>query len=102
MSRVAFVTLRYCHRAAAASHLDGHRAWLRDGLQRGLVLLAGGLDDEAGGALLVRADDPQALRAFIDADPFVVHRVVEASIAPMTPALAAPPLAWILEDGRVD
>jgi uncharacterized protein YciI len=100
VSSLAFVALHYRDRSRAAAHLEGHRAWLRDGVERGLVLVAGALDDDAGGALLVRTDDLKDLQRWVAADPFVVHGVVEAAITRLSPKLAVPELAWVMEDSR--
>ena len=55
-----------------ASATDDHRSYLRDLQAKGILLASGPFDPRTGGALLLRVadDDPGALDAVRDADPF--------------------------------
>ena len=51
---------------------DDHRTYLRELKSRGILLVSGPLEPRTGGALLLRlpGDDPAALDAIRDADPY--------------------------------
>jgi uncharacterized protein YciI len=61
------------------AHLGAHRAWLRDAVDRGLVVAAGRKNPRTGGILLSLADR-DALEAAIAEDPFSVHGVAEFEV----------------------
>ena len=92
------VTLRFADRSLAAQHMDGHKAWLRQGMEEGVFLLAGSLQPNAGGAIIAHNTSLPALRERVALDPFVAWGVVEADILEITPSLADERLAF-LKDG---
>ncbi|MFO6420158.1 YciI family protein [Hylemonella sp. W303a] len=85
-------------RAQAALHLAGHQAWLKQGLDEGVFLLAGSLRDRGGGALLAHGLTREALQARVQQDPFVVADVVRAEIMEITPSLADARLRFLLPE----
>ena len=66
------VHYRYVDNAdVVAEHRPAHRDFLRELLERGVVLAAGAYTDGPAGALLVfRADTAQDVAALLEADPF--------------------------------
>ncbi|MFB9885828.1 DNA-3-methyladenine glycosylase I [Balneatrix alpica] len=69
------VTLKFAAQAAAAKdHLSGHQAWLQQGFDQGLCLLAGSLVEPKGGALLLQSQDRAEVEAWLAQDPFVQHQ----------------------------
>lgn len=96
MQPVFIVLLRFStHRAAAREHRDAHDAWIRQGFEDGVFLLAGSLDRAEGGIVLAAGCTAQALADRVGQDPFVRHRVVEAEIRAVAPGRVAPPLAML-------
>ena len=83
--------------ARARAHLQGHKAWIKRGLDDGVFLLVGSLQPDLGGALLVRGPSREALRARVERDPFVREDVLRAEILEFSPALASPELRALLE-----
>lgn len=71
------------------THLEAHRAWLRDAVDRGLVVAAGRKNPRTGGILLSLADR-RALEASIAEDPFSVHGVAEFEVTEADMTAAAP------------
>ncbi|AMM34240.1 YCII-related domain protein [Sinomonas atrocyanea] len=71
------------------AHLEAHRSWLRDAVDRGLVVAAGRKNPRTGGILLSLAERG-ALEAAIAEDPFSVHGVADFEVteADMTTAAA--------------
>lgn len=80
-----------------SDHVEAHRKWLQTGFEKGLFLLAGTLKAGVGGGILASSDDPEALIAFVNQDPFVVADVVTAEILEMEPARADDRLSFLLK-----
>jgi len=57
---------------AVAAATDAHRSYLRELHAKGILLASGPFDPRTGGALLLRieGDDPDAVDAIRNADPF--------------------------------
>lgn len=72
------------NRASAGQWMEGHKQWIADGFDQGIVLMVGSLADGAGGLLLVRGDDRVVIEQWVARDPFVEHDVVHASIQQFT------------------
>ncbi|MCA0871688.1 YciI family protein [Seohaeicola saemankumensis] len=84
------------NRAAAPAHMEGHKAWLRQGFDDGVFLAAGSLA-QGGGAILAHATTEAELRARLAADPFVEHDVVTVELTEFTPSLTDPRLTFLTE-----
>lgn len=84
------------NKANAAQWMEGHKAWLQSGFDDGVFMLAGSLTPSLGGAVLAHRTTMEALRARVDADPFVVENVVSAEIMEIAPARAEERLGFLL------
>ncbi|WP_067339555.1 YciI family protein [Stappia indica] len=89
------------NRADAPRHLDGHNAWIRQGFEDGVFLLAGSLvpggeGTGIGGAVLARGETREELEARVAADPFVKEGVVSAEIHQIAPGRTHEGLAALL------
>jgi uncharacterized protein YciI len=84
------------NKSRAGDFMQDHNAWIRQGLDDGVFLLVGSLQPSLGGAILAHGVSPADLRARVDADPFVVHGVVQAEILEIKPGKADPRLAFLL------
>lgn len=69
--------------AAMAEHFE----YLKQGVEAGVVLLAGPCLDETFGLVIFRAGDEPAARAFMLADPSVKAKVMVAELHPMRVSL---------------
>nr|WP_229416131.1 hypothetical protein [Massilia sp. PDC64] len=76
--------------------MQDHNAWIRQGLDDGVFLLVGSLQPSLGGAILAHGVSAAGLQARVDADPFVVHGVVQAEILEIKPGKADPRLEFLL------
>ena len=95
MIYVVFLRLS-SERAQARKWLDGHQAWIQRGIDEGVFLMAGSLEQGQGGAVLASHTSLAALQARVAEDPFVAHRVVDAEIVPIAPSRTAPRLQALL------
>lgn len=62
--------------------LEGHRALIKDGVERGVILAAGPRTDVAGGFTVMRAKDLKEAEAFFANDPFKIHGLQEYHFKP--------------------
>jgi uncharacterized protein YciI len=83
------------NRSQAGRFLDGHKAWLQQGFDDGVFLLAGSLQPSLGGGILAHNTTLGDLRARVDDDPFVAEQVVSAEILELAPSRTVAPLAFL-------
>ena len=84
------------NRERAGEFMDGHNAWLKQGFDHGVFLLAGGLQPGLGGAVIAHDASREAIEARVEADPFVEHGVVDAEILEVAPGMADERLQFLL------
>lgn len=89
------VTLRFADKARAPQFMEEHNAWLRQGFEEGVFLLAGGLDAGKGGAVIVHGLDRAVLARRIDEDPFVSEGIAVADILEIAPGRTDERLAFL-------
>jgi uncharacterized protein YciI len=92
------VLLRFsANKGRAAEFMDGHKQWIRRGIEDGAFLLAGSLQPGLGGAIVALDTSLAALQSRINLDPFVTHDVVSAEILQITPSVADERLKFLLQ-----
>lgn len=89
------IALKFADKSKAAQHMEAHNAWIRQGFDDGVFLLVGGLQPNAGGAVLVDTMSRSDLEARLAADPFVAEGVVNAEIFEITPGRVDPRLEFL-------
>ena len=90
------VLLRFAqNKAQAGQHMDAHKAWIKQGFDDGVFLLAGGIQPSAGGGIVAHNATLEDLRQRVDQDPFVAEGVVNAEIIEISPARADERLAFL-------
>lgn len=74
---------------------DEHRGYLRELRERGILLASGPFDPRTGGALLLRipGDDPAAIEAVRDGDPFWQRGIANYELLQWNPVIGAEGLA---------
>jgi|TARA_R110002124_G_scaffold99535_2_gene245656 uncharacterized protein YciI len=91
------VFLRFSdNKSQAAQFMDGHKAWIEQGVDDGAFLLIGSLQPNAGGAILAQGASLDAITERVDQDPFVAENVVTAEILEITPNTTDPRLAFLM------
>lgn len=85
------------NKANAGAFMDGHKAWLKQGFDDGVFLLAGSLKPEGGGGILAHGTSQSALEERVAADPFVAENVVKAEITEIAASRCDDRLAFLLE-----
>lgn len=89
------ITLRFADKTKAPALMDAHNAWIKRGFDDGVFLLVGGLQPNAGGAVLAHDVSRDAVEARVREDPFVAEGVVEADILEITPGRTDERLAFL-------
>ncbi|RLT96747.1 YciI family protein [Ketobacter sp.] len=83
------------HKAKAPELMADHNAWLQQGFDDGVFLLAGSLQPQLGGSILAHNTQREALLQRVEEDPFVAHGVVSAEILEISPGRTDPRLAFL-------
>ena len=63
------------NKSDAPQHMDGHKDWIKEGLDDGVFHLVGSLDI-GGGFILANEKNKSALEDRLAKDPFVEHDIV--------------------------
>ena len=85
------------NKAKASQFMDGHNAWLREGFNKGLFLLAGTIQPKLGGAILAHNATLEQVEAIVNEDPFVIEGVVVSEIIEITPSKAVPQFEFLVQ-----
>lgn len=75
--------------------MEAHKAWIKAGLDDGIFLLVGSLQPALGGGILAHNVTQEELEVFVNQDPFVAERVVDAEILEITPSKVDERLAFL-------
>jgi uncharacterized protein YciI len=95
---VFIVELKFAeNKAQAGRFMDGHKAWLKQGFDDGVFLLAGSLQPNLGGGVVAHNTSLPDLQSRVNADPFVAAGVVSAEIVELTPSRADDRLSFLVE-----
>jgi len=74
------------NRANAKQFMDGHKAWIARGFTDGVFVLAGSLQPNLGGSILVHNTTLPELQVRVNDDPFIAEGVVSAEILDIAPS----------------
>jgi len=85
------------NKSKAGQFMEGHKAWLQQGFDDGVFLLAGSLQPNLGGAVVAHGVSRAELEARVNEDPFVAEGVVSAGITELTPSRADTRLGFLVE-----
>lgn len=84
------------NRGQASNYMEGHNAWLKQGFDDGVFLMAGSLKPGLGGAIMAHNASLSELRGRVEKDPFVVENVVSADILEIAPSKTDERLGFLL------
>ncbi|WP_282609022.1 YciI family protein [Pelagibius sp. Alg239-R121] len=85
------------NKSHAGQFMNGHKEWIKRGLDDGVFLLVGSLQPNAGGGIVAHNTSLQELENRVNDDPFVAENIVSAEILEISPAKADERLAFLLE-----
>jgi uncharacterized protein YciI len=81
----------------AGQFMAGHNDWIQRGVDEGVFLLVGSLNQGQGGAILADNTTLPELQRRVDQDPFVSEQVVEAQVLEITPHHTDQRLSFLLD-----
>ncbi len=84
------------NKSNAGQFMDGHKDWIKRGLEDDVFLLVGSLQPQLGGAILAHNTTRAELDKRVGDDPFVVENVVRAEVLEITPAQVDARLGFLL------
>jgi uncharacterized protein YciI len=84
----------------AGRFMDGHKAWLKRGFDDGVFLLAGSLQPNLGGGIVVSNVTLPDLQSRVNDDPFVAENVVSAEILEIAPSRVDDRLSFLLPEAQ--
>lgn len=91
------VLLKFSNNKSQAGQLmNAHNAWLKQGFDDGIFLLAGSLQPQQGGAIIAHNTSLSELENRVNEDPFVAENVVSAEVLEISPAKAEERLTFLL------
>ena len=84
------------NRSKAGQFLEGHKQWIKRGLDDGVFLLVGSLKPNLGGGIVAQGTSLTELQRRVSDDPFVAENVVSAEILEIAPSQADTRLEFLL------
>ncbi len=84
------------NKSEAKEHMADHMEWIKQGFADDVFLMAGSIQPNLGGAVMVHNTTLEALDARVNQDPFVVHDVVTAEVIEITPSKTDDRLNFLL------
>ena len=87
------------NKGQASEFVEGHKAWIKNGFDDGVFLLAGSLQPNMGGGILAHNTLLTDIQTRVNDDPFVANNVVSAEIIEITPAKTDERLQFLLDQG---
>lgn len=76
--------------------MDGHKAWIKRGLDDGVFMLVGSLQPNGGGAILAHDATLEEIQRRVKEDPFVEENVVTAETLEVAPAMVDDRMKFLL------
>ena len=90
------------NKTAAPDHMAGHNAWLKQGFDDGVFMLAGSIEPGQGGAILAGNASHEELETRVKADPFVIEEVVTAELVEISPKRAIEGLQFLVNQNSTE
>ncbi len=85
------------NKGQASQFMEGHKEWIKRGVDDGVFLLVGSLKPNLGGGIVAHNALLSDLQSRVNGDPFVVENVVSAEILEITPSQADGRLEFLLD-----
>lgn len=84
------------NKGKAGEFMAGHNAWISQGFDDDVFLLAGSLQPGLGGSVVAHNTSLSELEARVDNDPFVAEDIVSAEILEIEPKKVDERLSFLL------
>ncbi len=80
----------------ASDFMDGHKAWIKEGIEQNSFLVVGSLNKNEGGVVLANNQSYDEIKNRVEEDPFVIEKIVNYEIFELTPAMANEQFQFLL------
>ncbi|RXE87111.1 hypothetical protein [Pseudoalteromonas sp. A757] len=85
------------NKSQAKDFMEGHKEWLQAGFDKGIFLLSGSLQPNAGGGIVAVNVSKEEIEEIVAEDPFVIENVVKPEIIELTPSKADDRLLFLID-----
>lgn len=85
------------NKGKASQFMEGHKSWIKRGIDEGVFLVVGSLQPNLGGGIIAHNSSLLELQSRVNDDPFVSANVVSAEIIEISPSLTDKRLAFLLD-----
>lgn len=85
------------NKSSAGEFMEGHKAWIQQGFDDGVFLVAGSIKPGLGGSVIAHNTSPEELEKRVNDDPFVAENVVRSEIIELAPNRADERLSFLLD-----
>lgn len=85
------------NKAQAGQFIEGHKEWIKQGLDDGVFLVVGSLQPNLGGGIVAHNTTLPELQSRVNKDPFVIENIVNAEIIEITPSKVDERLQFLLD-----
>lgn len=85
------------NKVQASQFMEGHKEWIKRGVDDGVFLLVGSLQPNLGGGIVAHNTTLSDLQSRVNGDPFVAENVVSVEILEITPSQADERLKFMLD-----
>ena len=85
------------NKGQAGQFMEGHKAWIKRGIDEGIFLVVGSLQPNLGGGIVAHNTSLSELQSRVNTDPFVAENVVSVEILEISPSMADERLKFLLD-----
>ena len=85
------------NKGQAGQFMEGHKAWIKRGIDEGIFLVVGSLQPNLGGGIVAYNTSLSELQSRVNTDPFVAENVVSVEILEISPSIADERLKFLLD-----
>ena len=85
------------NKGQAGQFMEGHKAWIKRGIDEGIFLVVGSLQPNLGGGIVAHNTSLSELQSRVNTDPFVAENVVSVEILEISPSIADERLKFLLD-----
>ena len=84
------------NKGKASQFMEGHKEWIKRGLDDGVFLVVGSLQPNLGGGIIAHNTSLSDLQTRVNKDPFVLENIVKAEFLETTPSKTNERLKFLL------
>jgi hypothetical protein len=94
---VFIILMHLADGSRSPAHMDGHKAWIRQGFADGVLYYVGGRRGGGGNAMIASGITHDDLLDRVGKNPFVINGVVTSEVIELDTTLSDPRLGFMVE-----